>query len=326
MKRPVSSRPRAVRRRSPRGFGAGAAALLAAACAVACGGGGGADGGGPVFGVLTAMPSELGAVLEHVAVDDVREVDGRWFHSGRIGSTPVVVAMTGVGLENARATTRTLVATFDVAGVVVSGVATSPFGIGDVTVAARWRAADGTSVAVDGSWLDRVRAAARQGRIMLEHCTEIPGTLPIPDVSAGERVCLAGTPRVVVGGYGWSSDESGGSVASCISGGDDVFACDDGTTPAAPPRVGEAYPAPLLELAAEDEAAEDEAADDMETTAVAEEAVAAGLPFVAFRASSDGGDDPLALSGFLEFFAYYRLAARNAASAAAVFLGAGGPA
>ncbi len=136
MKRPVSSRPRTVRRRSPRGFGAGAAALLAAACAVACGGGGGADGGGPVFGVLTAMPSELGAVLEYVAVDDVREVDGRWFHSGRIGSTPVVVAMTGVGLENARATTRTLVATFDVAGVVVSGVATSPFGIGDVTVAA----------------------------------------------------------------------------------------------------------------------------------------------------------------------------------------------
>ena len=57
-----------------------------------------------------------------------------------------------------------------------------------------------------------------------------------------------------------------------------------------------------------------------------EEAVAAGLPFVAFRASSDGSDDPLALSGFLEFFAYYRLAARNAASAAAVFLGAGGPA
>jgi len=44
------------------------------------------------------------------------------------------------------------------------------------------------------------------------------------------------------------------------------------------------------------------------------------LPFVAFRASSDGPGDPLGLEGFLQFFAWYRLASRNAASATASFL------
>jgi nucleoside phosphorylase len=56
--------------------------------------------------------------------------------------------------------------------------------------------------------------------------------------------------------------------------------------------------------------------EDMETAAVAREAAARGLPFIGFRAVSDGVGDPLGLRGFpVQFFAYYRLAAQNAAAA-----------
>ena len=60
---------------------------------------------------------------------------------------------------------------------------------------------------------------------------------------------------------------------------------------------------------------------DMETAAIARETAERGLPYIAFRAGSDGGGDPLGLPGFpAQFYAYYRLAARNAAAAAAAFL------
>jgi nucleoside phosphorylase len=63
------------------------------------------------------------------------------------------------------------------------------------------------------------------------------------------------------------------------------------------------------------------ASADMESAAVAREAARHGLPFIAFRAVSDGPGDPLNLPGFpAQFFAYYRLAADNAAAAAAAFV------
>jgi len=63
------------------------------------------------------------------------------------------------------------------------------------------------------------------------------------------------------------------------------------------------------------------AAEDMETAVIAREAVGRGLRFIAFRAVSDGAADPLGLSGFpAQFFAYYRLAAGNAAAAVIAFL------
>jgi nucleoside phosphorylase len=59
----------------------------------------------------------------------------------------------------------------------------------------------------------------------------------------------------------------------------------------------------------------------METAIVARAMAARGLPFIAFRAVSDGAGDPLDLPGFpAQFFAYYRLAARNAAAAAIAFV------
>jgi hypothetical protein len=60
---------------------------------------------------------------------------------------------------------------------------------------------------------------------------------------------------------------------------------------------------------------------DMETAAIAREASARGLPFVAFRAASDGSEDPLGLTQpFAQFFVYYNLASRNAATATVAFL------
>jgi len=60
---------------------------------------------------------------------------------------------------------------------------------------------------------------------------------------------------------------------------------------------------------------------DMETAAIAREAHARGLPFLAFRSASDGARDPLGLTEpFAQFFVYYRLAAENAASATVAFL------
>jgi len=59
----------------------------------------------------------------------------------------------------------------------------------------------------------------------------------------------------------------------------------------------------------------------METAAVAREAQGRGVPFIAFRAVSDGAGDPLGLPGFpTQFFAYYRLAAHNAAAATTAFV------
>src|SRR5205807_10367677 len=63
-------------------------------------------------------------------------------------------------------------------------------------------------------------------------------------------------------------------------------------------------------------------ADDMETAAVAEVAHANDVPFIAFRALSDGKGDPLMLPGFpFQFFVYKDLAAGNAAKMALAFLG-----
>ncbi|MFN8544711.1 MAG: hypothetical protein U0807_10995 [Candidatus Binatia bacterium] len=59
----------------------------------------------------------------------------------------------------------------------------------------------------------------------------------------------------------------------------------------------------------------------METAAVAAVAAARGVPFLGVRGVSDGTGDPLGLPGFpAQFFAYYRLAADNAAAVVARLL------
>jgi nucleoside phosphorylase len=63
---------------------------------------------------------------------------------------------------------------------------------------------------------------------------------------------------------------------------------------------------------------------DMETAAVALNAQIHGIPFLAFRAVSDGGGDPIpatAIVGFpVQFAVYQQLAADNAAAVVLKFL------
>lgn len=261
----------------------------------------------PALAVLGAMPSELTPLLERASIEETRVLDGRVFHTGTLGGAPVVLAMTGIGMVNATATTRLLLDAFEVGGVVFSGVAGSPHRIADVTVPESWSEPGGPALPADAAWLDVARAVAAAGE-ELERCTPVP-----LDDPAAELVCMPFAPAVFVGGRGQSSDPFGGAPVVCRAGGGDVFGCDPTLAPAA---VAARAPAGVANVAPEDDVTV-----DMESAAAAREAAARGLPFIAFRAVSDGAEDPLGLPGFpAQFFAYYRLAARNAAAATASFL------
>jgi nucleoside phosphorylase len=265
--------------------------------------------------VLSAFPAEMAAVLDRASVEQTKTIDGHVFRLGRIGRARVIIAMTGIGLVNAHDTTKLLLDNFDVSGVVVSAVAGSPLKDGDVTVPAAWVLDDGSSYSSDPKWLDEVAQVAQAGKIAVENCAIIPDVGAIPGAHAGDEVCFPYTPRVVVGGFGSSSDPYGGTAVGCTPNGNDVFACDSDPLNATAVSAGSEATAALVRISPDTQAAYDQ-----ETAAIAREATARGLPFIAFRGSSDGGDDPLDLTGFTEFFAYYRLAAHNAAAAAAAFL------
>lgn len=254
--------------------------------------------------VLSAFPAELSAVLEYATVDDVMLVNGKMFRLGSIGEEPVIMGMTGIGLVNATTTTRAALEQFDVRGVIVSGVAGSTFRIGDVTVPESWTLNGATAYAAHAPWVELAREVAAADSVVLEKCTFKPA-------EPTEEVCLLHDPAVVVGGTGNSSDPFNNMAAPCQPTGGDVFACD----------------VPLPEASGSGQQLGIEGttaaaiAQDMETAAIGSEAVAHGIPFIAFRAVSDGEGDPLMLTvPFAQFFVYYRLAANNAAAATVAFL------
>lgn len=288
------------------GFGAitlPALALAAAACGTAADG----EAGAPVL-VLGAFPAERAALLERATIDGTVESDGHVFRTGTLGGARVVIGMTGIGLLNAAATTRLALDHFDASGVIVSGVAGSPLRIGDVAVPAAWSLADGPTFPAAAEWLEAARAVAARG-VPLDRCTA--ATLD----GSQRSLCFAHQPAIVVGGSGRSSDPFGDEPFPCRPDGGDVFGCDAHTPAVASAEVASG---------GGHEAASDggtHIAEDMETAAVAREAAAHGLPFIAFRAVSDGAGDPLGLPGFpAQFFAYYALAANNAAAATQAFL------
>jgi nucleoside phosphorylase len=239
--------------------------------------------------ILSAFPAELAPLVARTTITERIEIGDRRFYVGELAGVRVVLVLTGIGLDNAAATTSTLLASFDVAGIVFSGVAGSPRRIGDVTVPLAFteRAATTRYRAEP-----RLLALARSpSRVRLSRCTVVP--------ASGQSVCLRHRPRIYVGGVGHSDDSFGGPLA-CFPGGDDVFGCD--------------LPQPVTSARAR---TPDPVAEDMETAAVARVAASRGVPWVAFRAVSDGAGDPLDLPGFPgQFFAYYRLAAANAAESA----------
>lgn len=255
--------------------------------------------------VLSAFPAELSAVLAYATVDDVMVVNGKMFRLGSIGDEPVIMGMTGIGLVNATVTTRAALEQFDVRGIVVSGVAGSTFRIGDVTVPDTWTLNGDTTYAAHAPWVELADDVAAAGSVVLEKCTFIPA-------EPTEEVCLLHDPVVTVGGTGNSSDPFNNMAAPCQPTGDnDVFTCD---VPL-PEASGSGQQLGIQGTTAAT------IAQDMETAAIGSEAIAHGVPFIAFRAVSDGEGDPLMLTiPFQQFFVYYRLAANNAAAATVAFL------
>lgn len=264
--------------------------------------------------ILAAMPSELSPLLARATIEGVRVLEDRAFHVGTIGGQRVVVAMTGIGLVNATATTRALLDAFAVRGVVFSGVAGSLHRIADVSVPLAWSLApDGPLLPADPDWLALAGQVAAAQAVTLERCTPVP-----PDAADAELVCMPFAPAIIVGGRGESADPYRGEAIVCRPGGGDVFGCDPALPAGARPAHDGARSA--SDGATRADVGEDVTVD-MESAAAAQEAAARGLPFLAFRAVSDGTADPLGLPGFpSQFFAYYRLAATNAAIATTAFL------
>jgi len=262
--------------------------------------------------VLSAFPAELAPFIEQATIDDTTVLEGRVFRGGVLAGVPVVLGLTGIGLVNAAVTTAAVLEHFAVTGVVVSGVAGSSLRIGDVTVPAAWTLADGTVYAAHREWIELAGEMAVSGSVPLQRCTVVPA------VSSQEPVCVLDEPAVVVGGFGQSSDPFNGMPFPCQADGGDVFGCDvtaEGTAVAG--SGGNRRAAGDLTTVDPDAPV----VSDMETAAIARAAAVRGIPFIAFRAVSDGAGDPLGLPGFpVQFFAYYRLAARNAAAATVAFL------
>ena len=242
--------------------------------------------------VLSAFPAEQRMLRAAAEVTERIEIGGRPVLLGRLAGQPVALTLAGIGLVNAAAAAEALVAHLDLSAIVFSGVAGSPFRIGDVVVPATWTdAATGRSFAADPGLLADAEAVGA-GNPTLGRCT------PVPPDPPGPEVCVAHDPRVVVGGTGQSSDPFGGKPFPCQPGGGEIFGCDA---------------EPLATTTAPDETAP--VAVDEESAAVAGVAAAHGVPFLVVRGVSDGAGDPLGLPGFpSQFFAYYRLAADNAAT------------
>ena len=291
------------------------AVLAASACACGTQGSGsklqGDDSAHPPIVVLSAFPAELAPLVEQSTIYETMELEGRVFRMGRLGRVPVVLGLTGIGLANAAVITRAVLEKFEVRGVVVSGVAGSPLRIGDVAVPEAWALMDGPTFSTHQEWLELVDEIAVPGNVSLEHCTRIPVA------PSREPVCLPHEPAIVQGGIGQSSDPFCTLRFPCLPNGGDVFGCDIASEDTASEMWGERYVKRAFFMGDPDAPV----ADDMETAAIAREAAAHDVPFIAFRAVSDGEGDPLGLPGFpAQFFAYYRLAACNAAAATVAFL------
>jgi len=311
--------------------------VLALAGAVAPSMAGATDVCAPRMLVLSAFPGEIDKILTDPGthITDSVPLNGRTFYVGEVRGVHAVMGLTGIGLVNAETTSRAALAHFrcagatSISGIVFSGVAGGPH-IGDVTIPARWTLDGTTRFDVDADML--ATASAVRSNVHLARSTPV-GDLPCAgtDPDLIETVPVDVAPDVIVGGVGESSDGFGGRALPCIPGGGDVFGC-------APCRAP-SHEVPDLQRFATDAVPfvdpnfffgyfqsspppGNYVAQDMETAAVAKVASEAGLAFIAFRAASDGGGDPLHLPGFpFQFFFYRQLAADNAAAVALAFLG-----
>jgi nucleoside phosphorylase len=286
--------------------------------------------------VVSAFPAELDAVLAKATVRDTVVVDGRSFYLGTLAGNDVIMALTGIGPVNARRTTQSAVDHFRcgarpaITGAVFSGVAGGPY-IGDVTVPSRWTDDGKNWTPVDTAMFATARGVADSGMVALERDVPLgdPACICEPPVKV-TTVHLPHAPQIIVGGNGLTTDPVGGRAFPCVPHGGDVFGCDPCREPStsAPdaPRFLSGVapfvdPGFFLGYFRMQTPPGNYVASDEETAEVAMIAAHSHIPFIGFRAASDGKGDPLMLPGFpVQFFFYKQVAADNAAAVAYAFL------
>src|SRR5947209_1480819 len=287
--------------------------------------------------VVSAFPAEIGHLLDATRVDRTLDVDGHQFFIGTLAGNNVILALTGIGPANADKTTTTAFDTFTcanrpgISGVVFSGVA-GVKRIGDVAVPTRWTPdARKTWIAADPTMLGVARTTAPISTPKLERTNPLgdPACACIP-TDLIKTVTLSYQPDVTVGGDGETSDPFGGRALPCVPNGGDIFGCEpckvqkrtvedaERFVPGILPFIPDFF---LEYLQSPQQTDTSYAAQDEETAAVGAVATSHGVPFIGFRAGSDGGGDPLMLPGFpFQFFVYKQIAADNAATATLDFL------
>ncbi len=284
--------------------------------------------------ILGAMPLELNPFTAVAEIQRTVRVDNRTFYVGRLDGLDVVLALSGIGPVNAEQVTVAALEHFrcPFRAILFSGVAGSPANIGDVVIPQKWTLDNGKTY-----WGVNARmyglARALQG-------TKVPLSRDLP---VGDAACLCGgvdapTPvrmpeelKVVLGGVGVTSDVFGGHAAPCTWGGGDIAGCapclmtgdlaHDIANFSGAEAVGTVAALPSLIAPTGTTAPPGVMAADMETAAVALVAARYRVPFLGFRAVSDGANDPLSLPGFpAQFMVYRQLAGNNAAAVTRAFL------
>src|SRR5436190_1496194 len=287
--------------------------------------------------VLSAMPSEIGPLLDATVVQKQVRVYNRTFYVGQLEGNNVILAMTDIGLVNAHQTAYLAFQHFQcssgprISALVFSGVSGGKTNIGDVTVVDRWTQFPNgpADMPVDATMMTVAKAAAPGVHLERRTPTGDPGCTCLPPGPVTTPVTVAAQPRVVFGGTGVSADPFNGNRMMCVPNGGDIFGCQpckyQGHRAADAlrfqrdirPFIGTEFFTNYFRNSSP--AGND--ANDMETAAVAAVARAHNTPFLAFRALSDGNADRLHLPGFpFQFFVYYQLAANNAATVAKAFL------
>jgi nucleoside phosphorylase len=292
---------------------------------------------GPRVLLLSAYPTEQALIL--AAAQPVTEAgifNGRRFFAGTIAGKEVVMGLTGIGLVNADRTTREALVHFGADyfdAVVFSGVAGSRFNVGDVVIPNQWRIGTAT-YDVDATM--HAIASTLVDEVPLDRC------LPVEDVTCtGQRpgieqpaICMA-DPQIRPGGVGSSSDFYGDRAVPCLSSAGGLIGCEACGAPLnespdlerfATGSIPFFVPRPfILDLFSSGSGGGGPSVvGDQETGAAARVADEKTVPFLAFRAVSDGAGDPNPVTqtvGFpVQFFVYQQLAADNAAHVVLAFL------
>ena len=290
--------------------------------------------------VLSAFPTEIGPALAATKVSQTVVIDGRAFFLGNLKGNDVVLALTGIGLKNADHTTRVAFDNFSCgrngfSGIVFSGVSGGHTYIGDVTIPARWTMDDGkTWSPADPRMLAVAQKVVAKGvPLSQEAALGDCACTGLVDPNAIQAIHMPHKPQILLGGKGRSSDPFIGNAFPCIPGSGDVFGCQ----PCKAPRFAASDIPRFVQGAAPfltpdfftnyfknpSTTPPGYDADDMETAAVARVAAEKHVPFIGFRALSDGLGDPLNLPGFpFQFFVYRQFAADNAGAVELAFLAA----